>query len=562
VHHRPVLPPAAFLVLALCAILMLMLTPGLAHAQTAEAAPVEPVPPGEEQAPGEYIVQLKASAGPDEKGTAERLANANSATVGPVFETAVKGFGLENATPQEAAALAEDPAVEAVYPNLKVTTQGTQRPAPWHLDRIDQRSPAGNQTYRFADRANGEGVHLYVIDTGVNIAHQEFEGRATRDLDTTQGPPLEACPAAPEGGIEDHGHGTHVAGIAGGRTYGVAKKVSIHDVRVLGCDGSGTFADVIAGIDWVTLNHQKPAIANLSLGATAPAGFDILDIVVKRSIQAGVTYAIAAGNGGDDGVGDDAAGDTPARVAEALTVGATAQGDARARFSNFGAGVDLFAPGVAVDSAWVGSTFALQRLNGTSMAAPVVAGIAARYLQVNPAALPSLTARTVVSQATANAVGDPGPGTTASLAYTSSNNAPRANFRSVTATTVRGWADDRSCAAPVTVKLTADPPGDAPPAEVATLTADQSIFSDVGPHGFTFTHSLPAGTVLTGTVKGFNGNCEPDGNNRPLGGSRAVPGAGATGKATSAVRPEAAQRGADLAVGTPEAGQSAALLAP
>jgi subtilisin family serine protease len=545
-----VLPPAVFLLLALCAVLMLMLTPGLAIAQTAAAAPVEPVPPGEEQAPGEYIVQLKASAGPDEKGTAERLAGANGSSVGPVFEQAVKGFGLENATPQEAAALAEDPAVEAVYPNLKVRTQGTQRPAPWNLDRVDQRSPAVNGTYRYPDRASGEGVHLYVIDSGINAAHQEFEGRASVALDATGGD-----------GTDCNGHGTHVAATAGGRTYGVAKKLSIHAVRVLGCDGSGTFADVLAGIDWVTLNHQKPAIANLSLGATAPPEFDILDIAVQRSIQAGVTYTIAAGNGGDDFIGDDVAGVTPARVAEALTVGAIAQGDARAGFSNFGTGVDLFAPGVAIDSAWIGGTAALERLNGTSMAAPHIAGLVARYLQVNPAALPALTARTVLAEAT-RAVTDPGPGTTSKLSYGSSNHAPRGNFRRITATTVRGWADDRSCAAPVTVKLTADPPGDAPPAEVATLTADQSIFSDVGPHGFTFTHSLPAGTVFTGTVLGVNGNCEPDGRDRRLGGSRAVPGAAATGKLKPTILPQAAKRGADLAVSIPDVGQSAALLAP
>jgi subtilisin family serine protease len=516
-------------------------------------------PPGEEQAPGEYIVQLKASAGPDEQGTAQRLANANSATVGRVFENAVKGFGLENATPQEAAALANDPAVEAVYPNLKIRSQGTQRPAPWHLDRIDQRPPVGNKAYRFADRASGEGVNLYVIDTGVNIAHQEFEGRAVRDLDTTSGPALEACPPPPGGAIEDYGHGTHVAGIAGGKTYGVAKKLSIHDIRVLGCDGSGTFADVIAGIDWVTLNHQKPAIANVSLGATAPPDFDILDLAIRRSIQAGVTYTIAAGNGGDDGIGDDVAGDTPARVAEGLTVGATAEGDGRAGFSNFGAGVDLFAPGAEIDSAWVGSPVALKRISGTSMAAPVVAGIAAKYLQVNPSAVPSLVARTVLADATANAVGNPGPATTASLAFTSSNHAPRATFRRVTATTVQGWADDRSCAAPVTVKLTADPPGDAPPAEVATLTADQSIFGDVGPHGFSFTHSLPAGTVFTGTVAGVDGTCAPDGNDRAV---RGVAGIVPGGQARAALlQPEQAQRGAQLATGM-QIGAGADLIGP
>jgi subtilisin family serine protease len=556
-----VLPPAAFLVLALCAILMLMLTPGLAHAQTTQAAPVEPVPPGEEQAPGEYIVQLKASAGPDEKGTAERLAGANSATVGPVFETAVKGFGLENATPQEAAALAEDPAVEAVYPNLKVKTQGIQRPAPWNMDRIDQRPVAGNGAYKFADRASGEGVNVYVIDTGVNVAHPDFEGRAVLDLNVPAGPALADCPVPAPGQYDPSGHGTHVAGIVAGETFGVAKKASIHDVRVLGCDGSGTFADVIAGIDWVTVNHQKPAVANLSLGATAPAAFDILDIAVQRSIQAGVTYTIAAGNGGDDGIGDDAAGDTPARVAEAITVGATNRGDQRAGFSNFGAVVDIFAPGVEIDSAWRPGP-ALQRLNGTSMAAPHMAGIAAKLLQVDPNASPALVSRTILKDGTPDVVGNPGPGTVNRLAFTSSNHWARGNFRGVTATVVRGWADDRSCAAPVTVRLTADPPGDAPPAELATVVADQPV-KDIGPHGFSVAHTLPAGTVVTGTVLGVDGACVPDGKDQAVRGvSGVVPGAAANGRVKPTLLTDAAQRGADLAVSTPDVGQGAALLAP
>jgi serine protease len=198
-----------------------------------------------------------------------------------------------------------------------------------------------------------------------------------------------------------NGHGTHVAGTVGGTLYGVAKEVELSPIRVLGCNGSGTTSGVIAGVDWVTANHAKPAVANMSLGGGASTA---MDDAVRMSIAAGVTYAVAAGNGNRAGIAQDACGYSPARVSDALTVGATTNTDAKTSWSNYGDCVDLFAPGASITSAWHTGPTDTRTISGTSMASPHVAGVAALYLEANPSSGTSEVFDAVVGNATQNIV--------------------------------------------------------------------------------------------------------------------------------------------------------------
>ncbi len=219
-------------------------------------------------------------------------------------------------------------------------------------------------------------MRAYIIDTGIRFSHNEFGGRATSGFDAVDGGSADDC----------NGHGTHVAGTVGGATYGVAKSVRLVGVRVLNCQGSGTNAQVVGGIDWVTANAESnpsvPAVANMSLGGGANSS---IDTAVNNSINAGVTYAIAAGNGNALGQRQNACNYSPARVPNAITVGATQNNDAAASFSNYGTCVDILAPGVNITSSWSTSNTATNTISGTSMATPHVAGAAALLLQANPA---------------------------------------------------------------------------------------------------------------------------------------------------------------------------------
>ncbi|MEE1820422.1 S8 family peptidase [Streptomyces sp. SP18ES09] len=344
--------------------------------------------------PGSYIVTLKQGAGLKAASAEGRsLIAGYGGTVGKTFGSALNGYTATlGAT--EARRLAADPAVASVEQNRIVRADATQTNAPWGLDRIDQADLPLSGTYTYPDSA-GDGVTAYVIDTGVRITHSEIAGRAVNGYDAVDGDAV-----AQDG----NGHGTHVATTIAGTTYGVAKKAKIVAVRVLDNNGSGTTAGVIAGIDWVTAHHAAgaPAVANLSLGGGASTA---LDNAVKNSIADGVTYAVAAGNSGTN-----ASSTSPARVAAALTVGATSNTDAKASWSNYGSVLDLFAPGVSITAGWNTSDTATNTISGTSMATPHVAGAAAVYLAGHPSATPAQVATALVNGATPNKVTSPGSG--------------------------------------------------------------------------------------------------------------------------------------------------------
>jgi len=351
-----------------------------------------------------YIVVLEDRVD-DVDSIADELVYKSRGRKDHVYKHALKGFSAKMSE-KEALALAADPRVKYVEEDAEVSISATQTGATWGLDRVDQRDLPLNSTYVY--NATGAGVKAYIIDTGINVNHVDFGGRAINGTDAVDN----ALPAA-----DCNGHGTHVAGTVGGTTWGVAKGVTLVAVRVLNCQGSGTNAGVIAGINWVTSDHQagQPAVANMSLGGGASQA---IDDAVNASINDGVTYAIAAGNGDALGNPQPACNYSPARVANAITVGSTTSSDARSSFSNYGPCLDIFAPGSSITSAWYSSNTATNTISGTSMATPHVAGAIALFLQGTPSASPATVATTFINNATLNKVTNPLTGSANRLLYT------------------------------------------------------------------------------------------------------------------------------------------------
>ena len=280
-----------------------------------------------------------------------------------------------------------------------VTAQSQVDPSPsWGLDRIDQRALPLNNAYSYT--TTGAGVDAYVMDSGILATHSQFAGRLRMGLDVFGGDSSDC-----------NGHGTNVAGILGGSTYGVAPQATLVSVRVLDCKGSGNVSSVITAIDWVIADHTtRPAVLNLSFGTTQSAS---LESAVDRAFADGIVVVVAAGNANTDACASSPSGNR----ASALTVGATNAADSRASFSNFGKCVDLFAPGTNIRSAGITSNAATSLMSGTSMAAPHIAGLVARYLSTASTATPATVMDAIVSQATPNIVTNAGTLSPTLLAY-------------------------------------------------------------------------------------------------------------------------------------------------
>ncbi|MET7939515.1 S8 family serine peptidase [Streptomyces sp. NPDC005302] len=340
---------------------------------------------------GSYIVLLDDKTSRDAE---QDLAKEYGGALGRAYASAVNGFSASGLSETEAKRLAADPSVAKVVQNKKFHIDATQDDPPsWGLDRIDQSATAGDAKYTYPDAA-GEGVTAYVIDTGVRVGHQDFGGRASSGFDAIDND---------DDANDGNGHGTHVAGTIAGTEHGVAKKAKIVAVRVLDDSGSGTTEQVVAGIDWVTRHHSGPSVANMSLGGGVD---EALDAAVTKAVASGVTFAVAAGN-----ESADASTSSPARVPEAITVASSTKDDRQSDFSNFGKGVDIYAPGSAITSDWNTSDSATNTISGTSMATPHVTGAAAVYLAGHPDATPAQVSAALTGGATADKISNPSSGT-------------------------------------------------------------------------------------------------------------------------------------------------------
>lgn len=340
---------------------------------------------------GEYIFFLKADAVPADqaKAVADELAAKYDGTVMDVFAGGLVGFSAKGLDDDKATAISTDVRVEALGQNGVAELSAIQSPAPsWGLDRIDQQSNGLDNKYEYY--YTGKGVHAYVIDSGIRSTHQDFAGRIGPGTSFVfDGKGIEDC----------NGHGTHVAGILGGTTYGVAKNVTIHPVRIANCSGYLSIAGIIAGVDWVVQNHVKPAVINLSGGTNKYA---MVDTAAANAVKAGITFVAAAGN--PLPFGTLASEYSPGRTPEVMCVGAIGKDNATVLLTNYGPAIDIFAPGLDIVSADIGSDTATSMKTGTSMAAPHVAGMVAQFLEIIPSAPPSQVASGIYGGATSGLV--------------------------------------------------------------------------------------------------------------------------------------------------------------
>ncbi|KAF0647736.1 S8 family peptidase [Streptomyces fradiae] len=378
---------------ALALAVPLALSPTLASAATA----AEPAPapllkvaqaPADQEIKGRYIVTLKPGADP------AGLAREDKVKTRHLYRDVLNGFAADLSAAQ-LDELRRDSRVLSIEEDQKVAATATQTNAPWGLDRIDQRS-GRNGTYTY--NRNGAGVTAYIIDTGIDTAHADFGGRARNVFDAFGG-----------NGQDCNGHGTHVAGTVGGSAYGVAKGVQLRGVRVLDCQGSGSFSGIIAGFDWVRQNAVRPAVANASLGGGYSAALNNAATALANS---GVHLAVAAGN-----ENQDACNVSPASASGTITVAASDSSDRKASFSNYGNCTDLYAPGVSITSARAGG--GSTAMSGTSMASPHVSGVAALYKSAYGDASSATVNNWLVGNSTANVIGGNYSGTPNRLLFKS-----------------------------------------------------------------------------------------------------------------------------------------------
>ncbi|WP_433337399.1 S8 family peptidase [Spirillospora sp. CA-294931] len=338
---------------------------------------------------GQYIVTLK-----DGVSVGGLISKSRVSTLHR-YDKAINGFAARLSSAQ-VAKLRTTPGVKAIEQDgIARATETQSNPPSWGLDRIDQARLPLSSSYTY--NGNGAGVNAYIIDTGLAASHSDFGGRARNVYDSQGG-----------NGNDCNGHGTHVAGTVGGAKHGVAKAVKLHGVRVLNCQATGAWSAIIAGIDWVANNHVKPAVANLSIGGGRSSS---VDSATNNLASKGVFVAVAAGNDNRN-----ACDYSPAAAANATTVASSTKTDAKSSFSNYGSCVELYAPGSAITSTWLnGGT---NTINGTSMATPHVAGVAALYKAAKGDASFSTIRSWLTSTATSGVITGNPSGTPNKLLYT------------------------------------------------------------------------------------------------------------------------------------------------
>ncbi|MCP4320699.1 MAG: S8 family serine peptidase [Alteromonadales bacterium] len=355
------------------------------------------------QAPVSIALQGQALVAQTEVITNEVLNLSNAGLLQTYSSSVIQGM-VVTADEQQLAVILENPSVDFVEEDQIVSidplfsAEAVQTGAIWGLDRIDQHDLPLNGSYNY--NFTGSNVTAYVIDTGVNVSHNEFGGRASHGWDFVDND---------NNATDCNGHGTHVAGTVAGNSYGVAKNVNVVGVRVLGCTGSGSNSGVIAGINWVANNATGTAVANMSLGGGASSA---TDRAVNNAVAKGVTFVVAAGNDSAN-----ACNYSPARAENAITVGSTTSSDRRSSFSNYGNCLDIYAPGSSIKSAWHNSNTSTKTISGTSMASPHVAGVAALILQENPNYTPVQVSTELSNRATKGKISDAKTGSPNKLLY-------------------------------------------------------------------------------------------------------------------------------------------------